>query len=128
MTALTLTTVIQVIVGLGLLNVWLVRPANSTSYRGGTAQTLRGEFAAYHLPDSAFFVVGALKIVAGIVLLAALWWPMPGPVRTAAEVVAVLMIGAIVMHVRIKDPISKSVPAAVMLAMCAALVIRTWDR
>jgi hypothetical protein len=120
MPALTLNAVLQVIVGLGLLNVWMVRRGGATSYRGGAARTLREEFTAYHLPSAAFYVVGALKIAAGVVLLAGLYWPMP--VRAAAGVVAVLMVGAIVMHMRIKDPIMKSVPAVAMLLMCAVLV------
>ncbi len=123
MPALTLNAVLQIVVGLGLLNVWVVRSTRRTTYRGGTAQTLREEFAAYHLPTAAFYLVGALKVVAGVVLLAGLWWPLP--VRVAAGVVAALMVGAIVMHVKIKDPVTKSVPAAIMLVMCAVLVART---
>lgn len=123
MPPLTLNAALQIIVGLGLLNVWLLRNARGTSYRGGTATTLREEFAAYGLPTAAFYIVGALKIIAGIVLLAGLWWPMP--VRAAAGAVAALMSGAIVMHIRIKDPVMKSVPAVIMLAMCALLVART---
>jgi uncharacterized membrane protein YphA (DoxX/SURF4 family) len=123
MPPLTINSVLQIIVGLGLLNVWLLRPARGTSYRGGAARTLREEFATYHLPSAAFYVVGALKIVAGVVMLAGLWWPLP--VRAAAGVVGALMVGAIVMHIRIKDPIMKSVPAAIMLMLCAVLVSRT---
>ena len=39
----------------------------------------------------------------------------------AAGVLAVLMLGALAMHLKVKDPVSKSVPAAAMLAMTAAL-------
>jgi hypothetical protein len=31
------------------------------------------------------------------------------------------MLGALAMHLKVKDPVSKSVPAAAMLAMTAAL-------
>ena len=123
MPAVTINAVLQLIVGLGLLNVWLLRGARRTSYRGGGAQTLREEFAAYQLPTAAFYLVGALKVVAGVILLAGLWWPLP--VRAAAGVVAALMVGAILMHVKIKDPVTKSVPAAIMLVMCVVLVART---
>ena len=123
MPAVTINAVLQLIVGLGLLNVWLLRGARRTSYRGGAAQTLREEFAAYQLPTAAFYLVGALKVVAGVILLAGLWWPLP--VRAAAGVVAVLMVGAILMHVKIKDPVTKSVPAVIMLVMCLVLVART---
>lgn len=112
---------LHIIVGLGLLNVWLLRAGARTSYRGGTAQSLREEFAAYGLPVAAFYVVGALKITAAVILLAALWLPMPE--RLAAIVVAGLMVGAIAMHVRVKDPVRKSVPAVLMLAMCVGIVM-----
>ena len=123
MPAVTINAVLQLIVGLGLLNVWLLRGARRTSYRGGGAQTLREEFAAYQLPTAAFYLVGALKVVAGVILLAGLWWPLP--VRAAAGVVAALMVGAILMHVKIKDPVTKSVPAVIMLVMCVVLVARS---
>lgn len=117
---LSLTNLLQVIVGLGLLNVWLVRRRSSTSYRGGAAQTLQEEFAAYGLPGFAFYLVGALKIGAAVVLLAGVWMALP--VREAAGLVAVLMIGAIAMHLKVGDPLTKSLPAALMLAMSAAIV------
>lgn len=113
--------VLHVIVGLGLLNVWLLRAHAGTSYRGGNAQTLRQEFSAYGLPTIAFYLVGVIKISAGVMLLSALWLPMPE--RLAAIVVAGLMVGAIAMHVRVKDPALKSVPAVLMLAMCVGIVM-----
>lgn len=116
-----LTRVLEVVVGLGLLNVWLLRARSATSYRGGDAKTLRQEFAAYGLPVSAFYVVGTLKVAAGLILLSALFLPMPA--RLAATVVAGLMVGALAMHIKVKDPASKSVPAALMLAMCVAIVV-----
>ncbi len=122
MPPMTLNAALQLIVGLGLLNVWMVRRTKTTAYRGGAAGTLRTEFDAYHLPPAAFYAVGALKVIAGIVMIAGLWMPLP--VRAAAAVVAVLMVGAIGMHIRIKDPVLKSVPAVLMLAMCVALVVR----
>ena len=117
---LSLASLLQLIVGLGLLNVWLVRGRSATSYRGGAAQTLQGEFAAYGLPGFAFYLVGALKIGAAVVLIAGVWFALP--VRAAAGLVAALMIGAIAMHFKVGDPLMKSLPAALMLAMSAAIV------
>lgn len=117
---LSLSSLLQMIVGLGLLNVWLARGRSATSYRGGAAQTLQGEFAAYGLPGFAFYLVGALKIGAAIVLIAGVWFALP--VREAAGLVAMLMIGAIAMHLKVGDPLLKSLPAALMLAMSAAIV------
>jgi hypothetical protein len=117
----TYARILEVIVGLGLLNVWLLRARSSTAYRGGSAQTLRQEFDSYGLPAAAFYVVGTLKVLAGVILLAALWMPMPA--RLAATVVAGLMVGALLMHAKAKDPARKSVPAVMMLAMCVGIVV-----
>lgn len=117
---LSLSSVLQVIVGLGLLNVWLVRGRSSTSYRGGASQTLQDEFAAYGLPSFAFYVVGALKITAAIVLIAGVWLALP--VREAAALVAALMIGALAMHLKVGDPLVKSLPAALTLVMTVTIV------
>jgi hypothetical protein len=117
---LSLASLLQIIVGLGLLNVWLVRARSATSYRGGAARTLRDEFAAYGLPGFAYYLVGALKVGAALVLIAGVWIALP--VRAAAGLVAALMIGAVAMHFKVGDPLMKSLPAALMLAMSAAIV------
>ena len=121
MTWISIPAVLQIIVGLGLLNVWLLRARSSTAYRGGTATSLREEFQAYGLPEAAFYVVGALKITAGVVLIAGVWIPLP--VGLAAGVVAALMVGALAMHVKVGDPVMKSVPAALMLVMSVAILL-----
>jgi len=117
---LSLSNLLQIIVGLGLLNVWLVRRRSSTSYRGGAAKTLREEFATYGLPGFAFYLVGALKVGAALVLIAGVWMALP--VQAAAGLVAVLMLGAVAMHFKVGDPLVKSLPAVLMLAMSAAIV------
>lgn len=119
-----LSTVLQLVVGLGLLNVWLVRPRSTTAYRGGGATSLRDEFAVYGLPSAAFFVVGALKVTSAIVLIAGVWVPAL-PVTIAAGVIAALMVGAILMHVKVGDPVKKAVPATLMLAMSVTIVLLT---
>jgi hypothetical protein len=118
---LSVTSVLQLVVGLGLLNVWLVRSRSATEYRGGAATSLREEFAVYGLPSFAFPVVGVLKVSAAVVLIAGVWLELP--VRLAAAVVAALMVGAIVMHVKVSDPIKRAVPATVMLVLSAAIVV-----
>lgn len=120
MPELSILNLLQLVVGLGLLNVWLARAGSATNYRGGEAKTLREEFQAYGLPDVLFFVVGGLKIAAGLVLLAGLW--VDAPVRYAAGVVALLMVGALAMHVKVRDPLIRSVPAAFVLVMCLGIL------
>lgn len=121
MPPISIPAILQVIVGLGLLNVWLLRAASATAYRGAAATTLKAEFAAYGLPVAALYVVGALKIAAAVILIAGVWMPLP--VSIAAGVVAVLMVGALAMHAKVGDRPMKFLPAALMLGMCLAIVI-----
>ncbi|MDA0684086.1 MAG: DoxX family protein [Bacteroidetes bacterium] len=116
----SITAVLQLIVAVGLLNVWLIRSKSATSYRGGQAKSLKEEFDAYGLPSVAFFIVGALKIGAAVALIVGFW--MPELIQPSATIVAVLMVGAFVMHVKVGDPIVKSVPALLMLAMSAGIL------
>jgi hypothetical protein len=123
MSWLTVPAVLQLVVGLGLLNVWLVRSGSATAYRGGEARSLREEFAVYGLPTFAFYVVGGLKVASALVLIAGVLVTLP--VRLAASVIAALMVGALVMHVKVGDPVKKAVPASVMLVLSAAIILLT---
>jgi hypothetical protein len=114
-------TVLQAILGLGLLNVWLLRSRSATSYRGGASRNLRDEFAAYGLPTWFFYLIGILKVGTAVALLVGIW--IPALVQPAAGLLVVLMLGALVMHLKIRDPMVKSLPALAMLAMSTAVLI-----
>lgn len=115
-----ISSVLQVIVGLGLLNVWLVRARSATAYRGGAAQSLKEEFAVYGLPEWTFYVVGGLKIVSGVLLIIGIW--VPRLVVVPALIVAGLMVGALAMHAKAKDPASKFAPALSVLVLTVAIL------
>ena len=110
-----LRLVAQIVIALGIFNVWVVRYGKATTYRGGSARNMREEFAAYGLPSWALYVVGTLKISLAIALVAGLWVPVL--VRPAAVGMAVLMVGAIAMHLKVGDPAQKSLPAVGMLVL-----------
>jgi uncharacterized membrane protein YphA (DoxX/SURF4 family) len=111
--------IIQIIIALGLLNVWLVRFRSATQYRGGKAQNMSQEFAAYGLPQWSMYVVGALKITIAGILIAGVFAPAMVGMATwwALAVLAVLMMGALVMHARVGDSALKSMPAGIMLIL-----------
>ncbi len=119
-----IVAICQVIVGCGLLNVWLLRFSRATAYRGATAGSMLEEFAAYGLPAWFCYVVGFLKVTSAICLLAGLLYPWL--VLPAAVVVAVLMAGAIAMHVKVSDPLKKYLPALSMLLLCAVILAEIW--
>jgi uncharacterized membrane protein YphA (DoxX/SURF4 family) len=109
------TAIFQIIVALGLLNVWLVRFSRSTAYRGGAARSMPEEFAAYGLPAWSTYVIGILKVASALCLIAGLW--LPRIVLPAALLICVLMLGALAMHLKVKDPLKKSLPALCMLTL-----------
>lgn len=103
--------------------MWLVRARSATAYRGGEAHSLKEEFAVYGLPGWTFYLVGGLKVAAGVLLIAGIFIRMPELVRIAAVVVAALMVGALAMHAKVKDAPSKFLPALSVLAMAAAIYL-----
>jgi uncharacterized membrane protein YphA (DoxX/SURF4 family) len=116
----------QIIVGCGLLNVWLLRFNKSTAYRGGTAANMREEFAAYGLPAWSCYAVGFLKVGSAFALLAGLLPVLSTLVLPAAVIVAVLMAGAVAMHLKVGDPFKKSLPALSVLILCAVIIAGRW--
>ena len=75
------------------------------------------EFAAYGLPKWLLYAVGALKVSCALCLLAGIWFN--ALVLPAAVLIAVLMLGAIGMHLKVHDPFIKSGPAGTVLALTA---------
>ena len=114
-------SLLQIAAAVGLLNVWLLRFQHSTAYRGGNARSMREEFAVYGLPGWFTYVIGTLKIGSALGLIAGLW--LHFLVFPAALLIAVLMLGALAMHLKIRDPLKKSVPALVMLALSIAICL-----
>ena len=73
------------------------------------------EFTEYGLPQRLVWIVGSLKVTAATALILSIF--IPSLTLPAAALISVLMAGAIAMHVRIKDRLVKSVPAATLLVM-----------
>ncbi len=118
-----LQDILQIIAGLGILNVWLLRFQSSTRYRGGRANNMKEEFAAYGLPEWSVYVIGFLKLSSAVgLILGVFFTPLTLP---SALMLAALMVGALAMHIKVSDPIKKSVPAICMLAMTLIIVILT---
>lgn len=120
----TLTIILQVVIALGIFNVWLLRFGRSSDWRGGQARTMKEEFAVYGLPEWVLFLVGFLKLLFAILLVVGIW--IPEAVAPAAGGLAVLMLGAIVMHAKVGDPPKKSLPAFTMLVLSLLLMILAW--
>lgn len=102
-------------IALSIMNVWLFRFKKSTIWRGGQAETMKEEFESYGLPEWLMFVVGGLKVIFSLGLLASI--SISELEVPSAYGIAILMLGAIIMHLKISDPIKKSLPAFIFLTL-----------
>ena len=81
---------------------------------------------AAHFPPGAIKAIGALEVLAAIgLILPALTGIAPALVPLAATGVAIIMVGAIITHVRLREPFGKSVPAIVLLLLA---IFVAWGR
>ncbi|MGB5983323.1 MAG: DoxX family protein [Nonlabens sp.] len=116
--------ILKLIIGFGILNVWLLRRGTSSKWRGGNAGNMKEEFQAYGLPMVAMYIVGFLKCTFALMLIISIFWSGYVALETiAAYGIAVLMAGAITMHARIGDSAKKSLPAFIMMVLSILVVL-----
>ena len=112
---------LQVIIGLGILNVWLLRFGKSSPWRGGEATNMKEEFTAYGLSPTVMYLVGFLKVLCALLLLAGIWLEIL--VLPGALGMTFLMLGAVAMHLKVEDPPKKSLPAGTLLVLSVAVLL-----
>ena len=113
----TIISIIQIVIALGIFNVWILRFGKPSTWRGGEAKNMKEEFQVYGLPSWFVGVIGFLKVLFALMLIAGLW--LPALVQPAAIGIAVLMVGAIIMHIKVNDTVIKSLPAFSLLVLSA---------
>jgi uncharacterized membrane protein YphA (DoxX/SURF4 family) len=111
----------QIVIALGIFNVWIVRRNRPTPYRPEGAVGIEEEFERYGFPAWMWMVVGGAKLTLAVLLLVGVFVPAVAPL--AAGAMAVLMLSAIAAHVRVSDPLVKSVPALAMLVLSLVVVV-----
>ncbi|TDS12759.1 DoxX-like protein [Maribacter caenipelagi] len=114
----------KVIIFISIINVWIFRFNKKTIYRGGNASSMKEEFAAYGLSESIMYIIGTLKILSALGLIVSIWVPILS--IPSASLMAILMIGAILMHMKIKDSPKQSMPAAIFLLLSIIIIIQTY--
>ena len=106
---------IKAFIFISIINVWFFRFSKPTPWRGKDAGSMQDEFAAYGLSSTMMYLVGGLKVLCATGLLASIWYPelaVPSAIG-----MAVLMLGAIGMHLKVKDPLQKALPASTLLLL-----------
>lgn len=111
---------IQVVIAVSIFNVWIIRFGKPTSWRGGNAKSMKEEFEAYGLPEWFMKLIGFLKLTLATLLIVGIF--VPDLVKPAAIGMAILMLGAISMHIKVKDSLIKSFPAFSFLVLSLILI------
>lgn len=111
--------ILKVIIGLGILNVWLLRFNKPSRWRGGKAANMIEEFKVYGLDPWTVYLVGFLKVSLAVLLLISIWYP--DLTKIAAYGIAILMLGAMGMHFRIRESL-RSLPSLILLVLCLLVV------
>lgn len=110
----------QAVIALTVISVWTVRYNRATAWRGGTARSMPEEFKIYGLSDSVLVITRITKIMLATLLLAGIWM---SPVASVAALgMAGLMSIAVIMHLKVRDELRKSLPAFAMLILCLIVV------
>ena len=120
---MTIIMILQLVIAIGLINVWIFRFDRATEYRGGDAKNMKEEFIAYGLPVWLMYFVGFMKLAIAIMLIISFW--VEELLVYNLVVLALLMVAALLMHVKLKDPIKKSYPALSILFMIALIMYFT---
>ncbi len=106
---------------LWILNVWLHRFNKDTGYRGGDATNMKEEFEEYGLSESTMYAVGAAKVSLAGLMLAGLVAPRVS--RPASIGLAMFMLGAIGMHIKVGDPVKRYLPALSVFSLASAAAV-----
>jgi len=112
---------IQLIIALGIFNVWIINFGKKSKYRGGNASNMSEEFKTYGFQNWFMKLIGFLKLSMAILLVFGIWYT--NLVEIAAFGIGTLMVGAIFSHLKIDDPFIKSIPALLMLILCSILIV-----
>ncbi len=111
----------QTAAALWILNVWFNRFNKDTGYRGGDATNMKEEFQEYGLSENTMYAVGAVKVSLAGLLLAG--HAAPKLVRPASIGLAVAMLGAIGMHIKVGDPVKRYLPALTVFSLSTVSAI-----
>ena len=120
-----MSLILKIIIALGLLNVWVLRFDKITPYRGGDAKNMIEEFKNYGLPSTFMYGVGLFKVLLALFLLVSVFMAdaIDKYVSVGLVFLSFVMVGSILMHLRIKDPLKKSMPAILMIIMSVIVLL-----
>ena len=110
---LFLVSILQIITASSVLFVWVVRYENIIE-----------EFEQYKLPPWLRDLVGIFKVSFGIMLLIGVFDEKFKIIGAGG--LSLLMIAALLTHVKVKNPIYKAVPAVILLSFSVIILFSSY--
>ena len=115
--------ILQLIIGISILFVWLVRSHVPSNFRVGRANNLKEEVLEVGLPIIFYDIMKVIKPMFAFFLIVGLFYsPMTFP---SMIVTTILMLGALLMHIKAKDNFVKVIPALTLLIFCVLIFIKS---
>tara|TARA_B100001287_G_scaffold139145_1_gene117212 strand:- start:2764 stop:3129 length:366 start_codon:yes stop_codon:yes gene_type:complete len=111
---------LNVIIALTIFNVWFLRYNRKTPFRGGDASSLLQEFKVYGLPKWMFYLTGFVKILLSVALIVGIWFKEINIL--ASMLLSFIMLMAVIMHIKVNDPLKKSIPALTILLFLLTII------
>ena len=115
----------QVFIACAMLDVWLIRYNRPVVFRGGQAKTMAEEFEHYGLPVWFRNFIRVSKLSAGAMMIVGIWVPLVAVI--AGSGLGVLMAGAVVMHLKVRDPLYKALPSSTFLVLSVLVAYFQWN-
>ena len=116
--------ILKLMTALGIFNVWILRCNQATEFRGGKSKSLKEEFKAYGLNIWFMYVIGLIKILISVLFIVSFFIADMSTLDLyGSAIMSTIMIGAILMHLKLKDPIKKSIPAITMFTMYSIIFL-----
>lgn len=116
-----LIILVKAFIFFSIVNVWFFRFGKPTSWRAENANSMKEEFNAYGLSETVMYAIGGLKVLFALGILLSIWYD--NLAIPSAIGMLLLMLGAIIMHLKISDPIKKSFPALSFLILSGIIII-----
>ncbi len=110
----TVATIVCIVLALAFLGAGIPKVLRVAKFRE--------EVRRWRLPDAALPVIGLVEVLGAVLLLIGVITDSTGPAIAGALLLLVVAVGAVATHVRIKDPVPMTAPAAVLGVLAAVAV------
>ena len=115
--------ILQLIIGISILFVWLVRSNVPSNFRVGGANNLKEEVLEVGLPIIFYDIMRVVKPMFAFFLIFGLFYnPMTLP---SMIFTTIFMSGALWMHIKAKDNFVKVIPALTLLIFCVVIFVKS---